>query len=445
MKENVLLSFLTCGLIDVGGDDAKLEKLQAASSDLATVLRKAPSRTAAFALVAFDPQAPVDDPVVQESLAALKNRWATYVNTFSGIPIAVVRAMLLEALANAALEDDRIGVAFVTSARNTLPFMELGDEREIWADLLVTIEERVDARAEAEWATPSSITLAAISFSIPELLPPKVKTVGVNRDFMKRAFYAAAGPHYHNPEIGNVATDGNPQSPQNGGPWVTEFGDRMAATVGEVIDAVIGKISVEQQDLNEPLNALTAGVSDYVDTAIKAVSSATAGLQRRTNLLWWKEALFSPILRQSYRDLSAIAAATQMAFDLHRQVPTFSPASVSAFLFEAVISLPSVKDGTNFTIRDLVLEVQDNPDLAMMRSASAELIGVPEGRGPVVALISHPDAPNARALEEFRRLTGVPPEILLTLPQWATWIFRELQAARATIDVVKPAKRARKG
>jgi hypothetical protein len=446
MTENVLLRFLSHGLIDVGGDDAKLEKLQATAGDLADSLKKSPAKAAAYALVAFDPQAPVDDPVVREAIEALKKRWATYVNTFSGTPIAVVRAMLLDALARAAADDERIGVAFVTSARNMLPFMEAGDEHAIWADVVIAIEERVDARAEAEWATPSSITVPAITFDLPALEAPTVHTSRASRDYLKKEFLAAAGPHYHDPQKGNVATNGNPHWPNNNQTqWVTEFGNRMSEAVADVIDGVVSKTAVEQADLAEPFRALAASVTDYVDATLKAVSGATGGLQRRTNLLWWKEALFSSSARLSYRDLPPTAAVAQMAFDLHMQVPTFSPASVSAFLFEAVIGLPSVEPEKMFAIRDLVREAQTHKSLVALRSAGAEIIGPPEGRGPVMALIAHPDAPAARAEEdEFRRLTGVPADAELTLPGWATWVFRELQAARAAVDGAKPPRRSRK-
>lgn len=446
MTEDILLRFLSHGLIDVGGDDAKLEKLQATAGDLAGNLKKTPAKATAYALVAFDPQAPTDDPVVCEALEALKNRWATYINTFSGTPIAVVRAILLEALARAAAQDERIGVAFVTSARNTLPFMAVGDERAIWADVVTTIEERVDARAEAEWATPSSISVPALDFDVPALKAPTVKTVRANREHLLELIRAAAGPHYHDPQQGNVATDGNPYwpQPQQQGQWNTEFGKRMSETVAGAVDAAVGKTTVEQADLSQPFRDLTASVTAYVDATLKTVSGATAGLQRRTNLLWWKEALFSPSVRISYRELSPIAAATQMAFDLHQQVPTFSPASVSAFLFEAVVGLPSVEQAKTFAIRDLVCEAQTHESLAMLRSEGAALIGPPGGRGPIMALIAHPDVPAARAEAEFRRLTGVPADAQLTLPDWATWVFRELQATRAAIDGAKTTRRARK-
>ncbi|WNZ79316.1 GTPase-associated system all-helical protein GASH [Pseudomonas sp. P105] len=445
MNEDVLVRFLSVGLIDVGGDDTKLEKLQATAVDLAALLKKTPSKAAAYALIAFDPQAPVDDPVVLETLEALRKRWATYVNTFSGTPIAVVRAILLDALTRAASEDERIGVAFVNSARNALPFMQTGDEQQVWIDVVVAIEKRVDVRAEAEWATPSSITVQAMSLDFPELPAPKITTARVNRENFKKAMRATAGPHYHDPQQGNVATGGNPhwlhQSPQN---WVTEFGDRSSSAVADMIDAVASKTAVEQADLSAPFHALVASVTEYVGSALTAMSTATTGLQRRTNLLWWKEALFSPSARVSYRALTPAAAAAQMAFDLHQQVPTFSPASVSAFLFEAVLLLPSVDQDRRFSIYDLVSEAQSDGSLATLRSAGSDLIAPPIGRGPVMALIAHPGFLNAQAESEFQRLTGIPGDAQVTLPEWATWIFREMQAARAATDGVKTPRRQRK-
>ncbi|MEV4654823.1 GTPase-associated system all-helical protein GASH [Micromonospora sp. NPDC049301] len=444
MSEDVLLRFLGSGLIDVGGDDTKLEKLRVTASDLAGSLKKSSSKALAYALIAFDPQAPVDDPVVVDALDALKKRWATYVNTFSGPPVAVVRAMLLDALAQAAADDDRIGVAVVASARNALPFMEAGDEREIWADVVTEIEERVDARAETEWATPSSIAVPPMVFDVPELKAPTVTTSRAGRDYLKKEFRAAAGPQFQDPQRGNVATNGNPYWPGNNHIWVTEFGDRMAEAVAESIDAVVGKTRIEQADLSDPFRELAATVSGYVGNALNTVTAATAGLQRRTNLLWWKETLFSPTTRVSYRDLPPAPAATLMAFDLHQQVPMFSPASVAAFLSEAVVGLPSIDQDKTYPMRELVAEAQTEAGLAVLRTAGAALIGPPEGRGPFLALIAYPDVPVARAEAEFRRLTGVPPDAQLTLPAWASWVFRELQAARAAKEGSNAKRRTRR-
>jgi len=45
MSETVLLRFLGTGLIDVGGDDAKLAKLQATAAEVAGLLKKHPAKT----------------------------------------------------------------------------------------------------------------------------------------------------------------------------------------------------------------------------------------------------------------------------------------------------------------------------------------------------------------------------------------------------------------
>ena len=154
MADDVLLKFLNKRLIDVGGDDEKLEHLRQAAADLASILEETPTKTCPFALVAFDPHVPTSDPTVIEVENALRKRWQTYVNTFADTPVAVFRAMLLDALISACGRNDSVAAAFVASARNVLPFMEVGDEQELWADVVVGIEEKVEERSEREWATP---------------------------------------------------------------------------------------------------------------------------------------------------------------------------------------------------------------------------------------------------------------------------------------------------
>lgn len=439
MSEDVLVRFLSKGLINVGGDDAKLEKLRSTASDLAEALKKAPEKAASFSLIAFDPNAPAADPVVNEALEALKNRWATYVNTFAGIPVLVVRAMLLDALAKAAASDDRIGVAFVTSARNALPFMEVGDEKEIWADVVGEIERKVDARAEREWATPESIAVAPFSFKAPQAPAPQIIAAKVDRKAFVPLFQAAAGP-----ASGNTATNGNPHWPQQNAAWVAEFGTRVNQVVADMVDAVAAKISISGIDVSEPLSQLVTAVTAYVEGTLAAFSGATAGLQRRTGLLWWKEALYSPSARVSYRDLAPDAAAAMMALDLHNQIPTFSPASVAAFLHETVLLVPSAGGATNRSISDLVTMARQSHELAALRTAAAILFPAAQGRGPLLGLIGHPQTPASLSGKEFRDLVGVAADTPLSLAEWATWLFRELQAARAAAEGAEAKRRKRK-
>lgn len=440
MSNQVLLRFLNAGLLNLNGDDAKLEKLQEAAGDLAASLQRAPGKTASFALIAFDPKAPADDPVILEAIATLQKRWATYVNTFAGTPLNVIRAILLEALVQAA-EDEKVGVAFTASARNALPFMEAANEQAIWSDVVAEIERRVDARAELEWATPESIqapTMAVVTPS-PIDLPPV--SASIDNDELAKNLQAAAGP---NSSAG--VTNGNPYSSPHSQnqQWVSEFGTRAATAISKAFEDAIEDVQVGSIDLSEPLSQLSRAVATYVGNTLKAVSAATAGLQRRTNLIWWKETLYSPSALASYRGMPASTAAALMAFDLHRQVPSFSPASVTAFLHEAVLSLPAVDPTERLPIRDLLSEAVNSQTLIFLHEVATQLVPYSGGRGPILGLLGAGQGQPLLDDESFRGKVGIAAGTLLTLPEWAGWLFRELQAAQATQDTTKVKRRGSK-
>lgn len=445
MSDDVLLRFLSKGLIDVGGDDAKLEHLRQAAGDLSGILKKTPAKASPFALLAFDPNAPATDPTITEVENALRKQWQTYVNTFADTPVTVFRAMLLEALVRAAAGNDTVAVAFVASARNVLPFMEVGGEQGIWSEVVGEIERKVDARAETEWATPASITVPEIKFDSPSVAEISISSKKVNRNNLGQKLQAAAGPVSSVPNQGKVATNGNQhwvhQNPQQ---WIYEFGTRTAEAIGEEINRAIGSLSVEGTDLPEITENMMTVMSEHLTATLQAVSGATAGLQRRTNLLWWKEALFSPSARMSYRDMSTFDAATLMAFDMHRQIPTFSPASVAAFLRETIIALPSVDHEERASIREMVEKTHGAEVLVALRAEAGKLLAAPMGRSSILALIGHPDAVPQIDDRRFRELVGVKPDTALTLPDWSVWIFRELQAARAIAEASAPKRRAAK-
>ncbi len=193
MSETVLLRFLSSGLIDVGGDDAKLAKLQATAAEVTALLKKHPSKTQNYSLIAFDPQAPPSDPAILEVLELLEKQWPTYVNTFVSTPVGVLRPLILDALVEASHNDDRVAVAFVACARNVLPFMETGNEQAIWADVVEKIESDVDHRAEQEWATPASISIEQLALQSPAQLKVTSGSGNVDKDALRTKLIAGAG------------------------------------------------------------------------------------------------------------------------------------------------------------------------------------------------------------------------------------------------------------
>jgi GTPase-associated system-like protein len=430
MSETVLLRFLGSGLVDVGGDDAKLGKLQATSNAIALVLKKVPSKVPNYCLVAFDSNAPSADPVVVEVLNTLKELWPTYVNTFASTPITVLRAIILDALVEAAREDERVAVAFSASARNIFPFMETGNELSIWADVVDEIEATVDSRAEQEWATPASIQVGQLQIDTIQPIKIANSSVTVNRDSLKQKFTTAA--------------QGNGVYPQNNpGQWAQNFGNSFSDVVAEILDDISAKAKVAPVDLTAPLQHVTTSVSSYMAQSMHAFSAATFGLQRRTNLIWWKQALFSPSKQKSYRAFPVTIASALMALDLYQQIPMFSPASVSAFLEEAVRSLPPSPNVGQRVLKDLLREACESSTLDVVRAEAAKLFPSPLGRSPILAVIAHPETFSALKDDELQRIIGVSLGVQISDPQWASWLFRDLQAGRSTKE--QPKKRASKG
>ena len=171
---------------------------------------------------------------------------------------------------------------------------------------------------------------------------------------------------------------------------------------------------------------------------MRAVSEASAGLQRRTNLLWWKEALFSQSAGVGYREMATSDAAVLMAFDMYRHIPTFSPASVAAFLRETVIALPKMDQEKEIPIRELVEMTRDAGALDELRTEASRLVAAPEGRGSVLGLIGHRDAVPQIDHGRFRDLVGVQPDTMLTLPDWSVWMPSRTAGCPGYCRILRP-------
>lgn len=352
MEQEFLMGFLEIGAFSLNSDDTKLEKLRSTAKDLSAVLRKAPAKTVSFTMVAADPSVPSTDPVMEEAMTALRKRWETVANAFTGRPVNVLRAVLLDAIVQAAREDDAIAVAFVNTARNALAYAETADEAPIWREAVSEIETKVDTRAEAEWATPEMISVEPLNYTAPKASSTEVEAPTIERVTLQEKILSAAGPGGNAPNNRNWVNN-DPQS------WTQDFAKLMTSAIADAVDAVAAEVSPPPVDLSKPLSLLAKAVTAHVEAALASFSGATVGLQRRTNLLWWKEALYSPSAHESYLEMPVFQASALMALDLHEQVPTFSPASVSAFLKDAIRCLPAEPVSEGNGRRDIATLVRE--------------------------------------------------------------------------------------
>ena len=139
--------------------------------------------------------------------------------------------------------------------------------------------------------------------------------------------------------------------------------------------------------------------------------------------------------------MSNFDAAVLMAFDMHRQVPTFSPASVAAFLRETIIALPGMNLEETVVVRKLVEKARNADILEELRAEVRGLVDAPQGRSLVLGLIGHVQAVPRIDDGRFRDFVGVNPDTEVSLPDWSVWVFRELQAARAIAEASSAKRR----
>lgn len=429
VSTEVLVLFLKKGLVDLGGSDEKLEKLISTSAELGNILEQTPSKVLPYLLVALDPQVSKDDPIVKEALSVLEENWTTYFNTFSGTPTQVVRALLLQAIVNESEKNQQVAIAFVSIARNVLSLVSVGNEDDVWPDLIVNIEQELNRQAEEEWAAPETITVEEFSYTPSKSIKLSSKNVTLDRESLQSGIEKASGPNNSKGE----ATSGNNVWTNSGEAWVHKFTPLITKAIADIVDTAFTEVQV---DFSKPLKDLSNAVSTHIDSALNSVSGATIGLQRRTALIWWKESFYSSSAFCSYRQMPPAIAAIVMAFDLFNQVPTCSPASVTAFLYESVLSLSSDEVAEQIELAELIKEIQQSEYTIPLSHYLDDLLTEDQGRGLLLSLLkynSRSSSPNAKG---FRNLTGLESDTQLSNSDWASWIFRELQATRAVLQGV---------
>ena len=98
-------------------------------------------------------------------------------------------------------------------------------------------------------------------------------------------------------------------------------------------------------------------------------------------------------------------------------------------MYETVLSLPDSEKTKQFTIAQLIKDVKQIDFAGTFIFYINKNLEKAEGRGLLVRLFhSYSEYSNER---QFYELTGLATKTKLTLAEWSSWIFTELQAIRA--------------
>jgi hypothetical protein len=421
-----LQELLTLGLVDIEDSGERFNHLDKAAATLADHFKAAPAEAIPAILTGMDDSASDDDPVLVRAEQAVTEHWKLLRNRFNDRPRALLRIVVLDALERAAAENARVRAAAAMTATSVLERVQLGREDAAVRAMVQQWVTLIEDEAAAAWQS---------ELELPDPPVPK-KALGakpVAPQFSQQQFRPSidlvSGPQQQGPQGARNFPNANPHWPQGGAPWVHEFATRMTdamVTAANTISAGVTSAlaAALNQDREQLSQEVVAPFASFATDVARSIRASQLSAMMRLDLLWWKEALYSPAARASYRTMPTAAGALLMAQDLLGRIAVPAPEAVTAFLRETVLGLGRDAQEKR-TLGGWLSQIHAGASLR-------RLIAAPEVRpgriplGHVLRQALH----GAVSGDDLRARTGLRDGIELTLPELAAWFFRDELAAR---------------
>lgn len=428
--QNMLQSFLDAGMLGMVEEDEKLKHLQETAQDLAAKPPKVKTDVINYTLVALDPTASPGEPVFEKVEMALKKHWQTFRAKFPDVPRQILRAIIFESLRLRAEKDAATAAIIWWTGASYLPYADLGREREVCRAFLLGMGDITEKQATEEWAN-------IYEYSAPELPSFEVsfeeKGYLINAESLTKQLAAAAGPQDAKDQP--TGPKPNPNWPNGGQPWSNHFAPRAATGIKEVVDASLtalrDNIMEGFEQTGASLSGHAAAINEAVHNAIDQVARTAKANERRSQLLWWRQTLYSPTLKQGYREMDQAAATLLMGYDVYKQISDFYPQSVEYLLREAVrTAVMTGKDeaDNSLSISEFCSRLQSSRRAAELRQELKASLSDEQGRMPLLRYLKNLLAGESLAPDILAERVGIKGDTKVTLEDVAVWVFRDLQA-----------------
>lgn len=225
--------------------------------------------------------------------------------------------------------------------------------------------------------------------------------------------------------------------------FLKELGNRIEAEVSESWDfnpdyeIEIPKVSaatIDETDLAAGITPPT--IKDAVGKAFKRqtaelrenqklFANQVALMQMRTQLLWWKEASYSPSQKATYKNMKDGQLQVLLAYDYSDFIPEMYPVSVDYFLVETLKNLSASADKKTKISEFLRLVEQCNSEL---KNIIPQFIS-DDARISFARFIQGLTHGKYQA-NQFKSLVGVADSTELTLTEITLWLFHDLHSIK---------------
>jgi len=430
----LLRELLDLNLVDVGDNDAWYDFLEKASEKLAQHFRKNPAKAIPAILVALDDDAGQYEPSFQHAEDVLREDWKGLRSRFKERPRPLLRILLFDSLHRAATQSASLAAALWLTSNSVCHHFRIGKELALFTRYLTSYVERLEQMVSLRGNQSTSPHMLSI-------IPPNQLTITKlegnvigNNEFLNHIF-AAVGPQSPSGQVSSTVSPPNPHWPNNNQHWCWELAPRMNTVLTSLINTSNERLADQwTQSINQFIIFVNKSLENQATQITSSEQQFLRKIQERdqterikTDVLWWLEALYSPSLRTSYRNLPPSMAVVAMSHDLFDIVDACLPtaASVAHVLGEAVNRLKETGYDRRYSLLETLAKVQEHgPKLRDIVSAPTETVG----RRPLLQVIEtsvHQSAPSER---DLLQQTGLRGDASVSMPELAMWCFQDLQA-----------------
>lgn len=382
-----------------------------------------------YILVALDPKIKDSDPVVQHVETIIIKKWPAFKNSVTATndkSTTYVRAVILESLSQLSKGDAAMAALIWLTARDVIGHYQLDVEENSIRTFLQRLADQAEKNGQAAWGI--SPKLQASKFNEVEISISAVNAAEIDEESLKEQLLDAM---VHSGWSAQAGGGKNPtQQGNHSWQWPKFMAEHSAIGITQVVNSAL---SQQAQSHSTISSSIKKNLDDYFaqlqpffeDLNGSIVDSITAN-NKRSELLWWKQSLYSLSLNTSYRSFDPLNAAVCMAYDLTEQVDPIYPESLDYLLRE---TLKDVHGDQAAEERPLVDWLQDSLSLhEKIQSALKDSAVQSEERQPLLNAWA-----NVLSLGETTHFfieTGIDKKAKLTISDLAVWLFHGLQAQK---------------
>lgn len=420
MDGSILQNYLNLQHIKVA-DEPSIENLKKAVIEVKKQLTRKKPTVIPYTLVALDPKIKDTDPVVKQVETIIIKKWSTFKNSVTATKdksTTYVRAVILESLSQLAKSDISFAVLIWHTARDVVKFYQLNTEKDSITPFLQHLANTTEEGSQKEWSLKREIKIP--EFEVDKI-PIDLKIV--SQKYLIERLHAATGPSSVKDGINSNNTDANRYWPNSNQNWSGDFGDiagkAIAASINSVLKGQNGQIEQISININESLKVLSPMLSNIG----KSLMEKAEAVDKRTQLIWWKQALYSPRLNTSYHGLSSLDTSIIIAFDLADMVSPIYPVSVDFLLRETIKDLKGEEADKKKALGDWLSDISNathDSKLALVEHAV-------ENDERKTLLVGFANAA-VKGPYHFFEESGIDSKEEVSLSDLAVWLFHGLQA-----------------